>query len=68
MDRAIATYGNTIKLRHLATARTLHSHEQTYGHPGTSGQQQVTAFEYADDNDLWVIKGPHGQPEDYKRG
>ncbi|MBD1909376.1 MULTISPECIES: MIR domain-containing protein [unclassified Leptolyngbya] len=65
---AIATYGNTIKLRHLASARTLHSHEQTYGHPGSSRQQQVTAFEYADDNDLWVIKGPHGQPEDYKRG
>ena len=61
-------YGNTIKLRHVVTTRTLHSHGHAYGHPGTSGQQQVTAYEYTDDNDLWIVKPGHsvgdrsGQP------
>lgn len=61
-------YGNKIKLRHFLSNRTLHSHPYNYGHPGTSGQQQVTAFEGADDNDFWIIKGNHGQPEDYRVG
>ncbi len=61
-------YGATIKVSHLWTGRTLHSHPLNYGHTGSSGQQQVTAFEGADDNDLWRIKGPHGQPENYKAG
>ena len=57
------TYGATIKLSHVFTGRTLHSHALNYGHSGTSGQQQVTAFEGADDNDLWRIKTAHGQPD-----
>ncbi len=65
---AIATYGNKVKLRHLATARTLHSHPLNYGHPRTSGQQQVTAYEGADDNDLWIVKGAHGQPDNHRAG
>jgi hypothetical protein len=63
-----ARYGDTVKVGHVMTGRTLHSHAHNYGHPGTSGQQQVTAFEGADDNDLWRIKGPHGQPEGYRQG
>jgi hypothetical protein len=59
-------YRETIKLQHFLTGRRLHSHPYNYGHPGTSGQQQVTAFEGADDNDFWIIKGPHGQPEDFR--
>jgi dolichyl-phosphate-mannose--protein O-mannosyl transferase len=47
---------------------TLHSHALNYGHPGTSGQQQVTAFGGYDDNDLWRVKGPHGQPESSRQG
>lgn len=62
------TYGSTIKLRHWATVRNLHSHPHYYGHPGSSGQQQVTAFEAEDDNDLWIVKGSHGVPNDYKIG
>jgi dolichyl-phosphate-mannose--protein O-mannosyl transferase len=48
--------------------RTLHSHAFNYGHPGSSGQQQVTAFEGADDNDWWRVKGPDGQSEDFQQG
>ena len=61
-------YEDTIKLGHLWTGRTLHSHALNYGHPHTSGQQQVTAFEGADDNDLWRVNGPDGQAEDYRAG
>jgi hypothetical protein len=67
-DRTAVRYGSTIKVSHLWTGRTLQSHALNYGHSGSSGQQQVTAFEGADDNDLWRPKGPHGQPENYKAG
>jgi hypothetical protein len=63
-----AIYGSTVKMGHLLTTRALHSHLLNYGHPGTSGQQQVTAFEGYDDNDLWRVKGPHGQPVTYRAG
>jgi hypothetical protein len=61
-------HGGTLKLRHAATGRSLHSHSIQYSHPGSSGQQQVTCFAGADDNDLWWIKGPDGQPEDLRSG
>ena len=61
-------YRNIIKMRHLLTTNTLHSHALNYVHPGTSGQQQVTAFAGSDDNDLWRVKGPDGQPENFKVG
>jgi C1A family cysteine protease len=61
-------FGATMKLRHAATGCGLHSHPSVYGHPGSSGQQQVTCFAGADDNDLWRIKGPDGQPEDFRSG
>ena len=61
-------YRDTIKLRHVATGGSLHSHALNYTHPGTSGQQQVTVFDGADNNDLWIVKGPNGQPEMYKEG
>jgi LysM repeat protein len=64
----VARYGSAIKLRHLLTGRTLHSHPHNYGHQGTSGQQQVTAFGGADDNDFWRVKGADGQPEDSRAG
>lgn len=67
-SRMTATYGSTIKLLHLETTRNLHSHSHNYGHSGTSGQQQVTAFEGADDNDWWVVKVPHGQPDGSRAG
>ena len=61
-DGFAARYGNFVKLKHHQTGGSLHSHPLTYGHPGTSGQQQVTAYEGADDNDLWRIKGPNRGP------
>lgn len=61
-------YRDTIKLRHVATGGSLHSHKLNYVHQGTSGQQQVTVFDGADNNDLWIVKGPHGQPDMYKEG
>lgn len=59
-------YGDTIKVGHVWTGRSLHSHDLVYGHPEGSGQQQVTAFEGADDNDLWRVKGPDGTPDDHR--
>jgi len=61
-------YDDDIKLSHLWTGMTLHSHPLNYGHPGSSGQQQVTAFEGYDANDCWLVKGPDGQPDYYKAG
>lgn len=61
-------YGATIKLLHHATASALHSHLYNYTHSGSSLQQQVTGFAGGDDNDLWIVKGPHGQPENYRAG
>jgi hypothetical protein len=62
------SYGSTIKLSHVWSGSTLHSHGWNYEHPGTSGQQQVTAWDWHDDNDWFRVKGPHGQPENYRVG
>lgn len=53
-------YGDIVKIKHVLTNTHLHSHAINYGHPNSSGQQQVTAFGGADDNDFWVIKAGHG--------
>ncbi|MBV6429016.1 MAG: hypothetical protein KIPDCIKN_03553 [Haliscomenobacter sp.] len=53
-------YGDIVKIKHVLTNTHLHSHAINYGHPNSSGQQQVTAFGGADDNDYWVIKAGHG--------
>ncbi|WP_338786163.1 MIR domain-containing protein [Metabacillus sp. FJAT-53654] len=62
----VVRYGQTIKVSHLMTGLTLHSHALNYGHGGSSGQQQITCFRGADDNDLWRIKGPDGTDANYK--
>lgn len=54
--------GSTAVLRHAATRHRLHSHPFYYGHPGSSGQQQVTAFAGADGNDYWKVMTGHGAP------
>ncbi|GIG21425.1 hypothetical protein Cch01nite_21490 [Cellulomonas chitinilytica] len=56
--------GVTLKLSHVWTGRSLHSHPAVYTHPGTSGQQQVTTYGGSDDNDLWRLAAPHGTPPD----
>lgn len=53
-------YSDIVKIKHVLTNTHLHSHAINYGHPQSSGQQQVTAFGGADDNDYWVIKPEHG--------
>jgi hypothetical protein len=50
------------------TGRALHSYPVSYGHPGSSGQQQVTCNAAADDYDLWRVKGPDGQPDGFRLG
>jgi hypothetical protein len=62
------TYQSRIRLVHVVTRHHLHSHAETYGHPGTSGEQQVTAYAGSDYNDYWIVKGPHGKPESFKAG
>jgi endonuclease/exonuclease/phosphatase family metal-dependent hydrolase len=62
-EGATVMYGSTLTIRHWATGGHLHSHPYNYGHVGSSGQQQVTAFLGSDDNDLWRIKPRHGSRE-----
>jgi len=64
----MALYCCMIRLKHLRSVGVLHSHPHNYGHPGSSGQQQVTAYGGADDNDFWLLKGPHGSPNLYRMG
>jgi len=53
------TCGSVFKLRHISSGFRLHSHKVSYG--SGSGQQSITGFEGADDqNSFWVVKGPHG--------
>eukprot|EP01125_Pyxidicula_operculata_P007727 TRINITY_DN2616_c0_g1_i4.p1 TRINITY_DN2616_c0_g1~~TRINITY_DN2616_c0_g1_i4.p1 ORF type:complete len:217 (-),score=38.90 TRINITY_DN2616_c0_g1_i4:76-726(-) len=60
-DHKYVTCGSVIKLQHVDTGHRLHSHQVTYG--SGSGQQSVTGFPGADDdNSYWVLKGPHGKP------
>lgn len=63
-----AVYGATIRLKHLPTVGGLHSHPHNYGHPGSSGQQQITAYGGIDYNDYWRLKGAHGSPNGFRAG
>ena len=65
---AVVTYGATVKLTHVLSGLTLHSHLLNYGHSGSSGQQQVTCFAGADANDVWRVKGPHGTAPGHAAG
>jgi dolichyl-phosphate-mannose--protein O-mannosyl transferase len=51
-------FGDRIKLKHIATGNVLHSHQLTYY--GGSRQQQVTCYNFRDDNDWWEIQAPFG--------
>ena len=59
-------YGMVIKIKHQKTNWHLHSHAINY--PGGSRQQQVTCYGGNDDNDLWEIKGPHGERDNQRNG
>jgi dolichyl-phosphate-mannose--protein O-mannosyl transferase len=54
--------GDTLRITHVATGTHLHSHPYNYGHPGTSGQQQITAYYRTDYNDLWIVRPPCTSP------
>lgn len=57
-DPHVIKYGVPFKLRHVKTGQSLHSHTSVY-HTG-SKQQEVTCFGSRDENDWWIVKGPHG--------
>ena len=61
-------YRAIIKIIHDATGLCLHSHSRNYEHPLSSKQQQVTAFFGSNDDDYWIVKGPHNFPELYRSG
>jgi hypothetical protein len=61
-------FGDVVKLCHVNTHRRLHSRDTRYLHGGSSGQQQVTAYKWADAYDYWLVKGPHGEDASYKQG
>ncbi|MGR0481061.1 MAG: MIR domain-containing protein [Candidatus Electronema sp. V4] len=54
--------GDILRITHIATGAHLHSHPYNYGHPNTSGQQQITAYQGTDYNDLWIIRSPCTNP------
>src|SRR3982751_2777117 len=49
--------GDRLRITHVATGAHLHSHTRNYEHPGTSGQQQITAYSGTDYNDIWIEIG-----------
>lgn len=51
-------YGVPLKFRHVLTGNALHSHKINYC--GGSKQQEVTCYDSRDENDWWIVKGPHG--------
>jgi len=53
-------YGDRVRIIHNSTGMALHSHELNYCYPGSSGQQQVTAYDGYDINDYWIVKSRHG--------
>lgn len=63
-----AGFGNVIKLKHSVTGKSISSHIFPYNHVGTSGQQVTFASNIDDTNDLWKIKGPHEQPDNFRLG
>ena len=50
-----------MKFEHCATGLRLHSHGSRLA--GGSGQQEVTCYWGDDDNDWWLVRGPHGAAE-----
>lgn len=61
-NRAEIKCGDVLRITHDATGAHLHSHAIDYKHPGTSGQQQITAYKGTDDNDLWIVRSPCTDP------
>jgi len=58
--QAQIAFGSMVAFKHVATNCHLHSHPIKYTHPGSSGQQQITAFGGFDQNDKWVIQPAPG--------
>ena len=61
----VLRYGSHISLRSSELSCWLHSHSHLYPlkYPddrGSSYQQQVTCYEFADQNNLWAIRRPAG--------
>eukprot|EP00931_Biecheleriopsis_adriatica_P041642 TRINITY_DN23782_c0_g1_i1.p1 TRINITY_DN23782_c0_g1~~TRINITY_DN23782_c0_g1_i1.p1 ORF type:complete len:726 (-),score=113.49 TRINITY_DN23782_c0_g1_i1:54-2231(-) len=56
---AVLVFGSKLSLQHAETDVYLHSHNHNY--PSGSRQQQVTGFDGHDDNDSWLVQGPHGK-------
>lgn len=61
-------YRAVIKLIHVQTSVTLHSHRRNHEHPGSSGQQQVTAFAGSNEDDYWTVKAAHNYKETFQNG
>ncbi|MGO8988034.1 MAG: MIR domain-containing protein [bacterium] len=61
-------YGSEIILRHRLTGYFLSAPGVPYGHPQTSAQDQVTCVNTVNAKCLWIVKPPHGYPDDYLYG
>jgi len=58
----VVTYGSTVRVRHISTGHSLHSHN--FKSP-VSGQQEVCGFASTDDNDDWIVERWEGGGGDW---
>ena len=61
-------YGSEIVLRHEKTGKYLNTPGVPYTHPKNSGQDQVTCVDVVNFKSNWIVKPPHGYPDDYLYG
>ncbi|EMG49268.1 PMT5 Dolichyl-phosphate-mannose--protein mannosyltransferase 5 [Candida maltosa Xu316] len=50
-------YGSTVTIKHNELEKYLHSHDKSY--PRGSNLQQVTLYEFPDENNEWIIETKH---------
>jgi len=50
----VVTYGSTVRIKHISTGYSLHSHN--FKAPVSSDQKEVCGFASTDDNDDWIVE------------
>ncbi|KAJ2332596.1 hypothetical protein GGI00_002717, partial [Coemansia sp. RSA 2681] len=62
-------YGSEVRLRSSnANSGYLHSHAHNWQHDKGSGQQQITIYGHADENNLWVVEPAFNTTVDSSQG
>ncbi|KAJ1962510.1 hypothetical protein GGI12_002608 [Dipsacomyces acuminosporus] len=62
-------YGSEIRIKHSNTiSGYLHSHQHLWKHEKGSGQQQVTIYGHADQNNIWIVEPAFNTTIDTSKG